>query len=416
MSVVHRSSFKLPSLLFNILLVFMYFDGIRSNLVIGSYLSIFREIVLVILICYCLKRKNNTGVSKNIMVWPFLWYHAFVCVMTFLLPGYVQPSFILKPFYLFFCILLFCNYENLTGRQYSSLFTKCAKMAVVFVIVDILFYFIRIPIFRPDTTWWGRISCGYPTMDIVTLAYSLIILLFYRGLKMNDYIRTLCIVIVVVGMIVQFTGTGLVLMAMILFSGLVYYLITHKLKANRYYLYSIVIFCLLSGSAIAYVAKTYPQEYRDGYMLMQNKLDILLGKETDVNTLEIRNEQYISEQRKMLSFEKYIGKSLVNATNDGDALSHKQHTYMIEDQYNLTKICYGYVGFSLFILMIASIFLYFVRQKISIECKILLCLSVVVFAINSKTLISLVLFPNYMFFALFVGYGLKLSSTKMREK
>lgn len=406
-----------PSILFYILLLFIFFDGIRSNLIIGSYLSLVREATVALLFIYSLRKKMRCRYwGREILLWPFYVYHIFVCIMTFILPGYVQMSFVIRPFYVLIGILLFYNYEKLTGKSYAYLFTLSTKIAVVFVCLDILFYFVRIPIFRPDTTWWGRISSGYPTMDVVTLAYSLLILLFYRNLKIKDYVRTLFIIVVIVGMIVQFTGTGIILIATILGCAIIYYIISHKFKTNKYYLYSIVILCLASGSVITYVSKNYPQEYRNGYYLFQNKLDILLGKETDINTLNIRKEQYIAEQRKMSGLELFIGKSLVNASNDGDALAHNRQTYMIEDQYNLNKICYGYIGFSLYLLMIASIFLYFAKQKISVENKILLCLSVVVFAINSKTLISLVLFPNHMFFALLVGYGLRLSNSKKFEK
>ena len=410
MQIIKRKQSLYPSILFYILLLFIFFDGIRSNLIIGSYLSLVREATVALLFIYSLRKKMRCRyLGQEILLWPFYVYHIFVCIMTFLLPGYVQMSFVIRPFYVVIGILLFYNYENLTGKSYAYLLTLCTKIAVVFVFLDILFYFVRIPIFRPDTTWWGRISSGYPTMDVVTLAYSLLILLFYRNLKINDYVRTLCIIVVLVGMVVQFTGTGIVLIALILGCAIIYYLMSHKFKSNKYYFYCFVIICLVSGSALTYVSKNYSMEYRNGYFLIQNKLDILLGKETDINTLDIRKEQYIAEQRKMSGLEWFIGKSLANATNDGDALAHSRQTFMIEDQYNLNKICYGYLGFSLFILMIASIFLYFVRQKISVENKILLCLSVVVFAINSKTLISLVLFPNHMFFALLVGYGLKQS-------
>lgn len=412
MSKLNKRKFIFPNLLFNLLLVFIFFDGIRSNLIFGSYLTIARELFVAILFLYVLSVKKERTNWGKILLWPFYVYHIFVCIMTFILPGYVQLSFVVKPFYLLIGTFLFYHYEEITHKSFNALFTSLAKIAVVFVVVDVFFYFVRIPLFRPDTEWWGRISCGYPTMDVISLAYSFCVLLFYKDLQIKDYKRTLYIIIVLCGMIIQFTGTGIVLIVLIVISSIAYYLKYHNLHSNNIFIYVVVALCLSSGTIISYVAKKYPQEYKNGYLLMENKIDILMGNETDVNTLEIRKEQYVAEQRKMLKMEKYIGKSLVNATNDGYALAHNPQAFMIEDQYNLNKICYGYIGFSLFFLMLFSMFFYFLRQQISVENKILLCLSVVIFALNSKTLISLVLFPNYMFFALFVGYGLKCSNFK----
>lgn len=142
---------------------------------------------------------------------------------------------------------------------------------------------------------------------------------------------------------------------------------------------------------------------------MQNKIDILLGNEVETNTMEIRQEQFTSKLRGMFPLEKAVGRSLINVTNDGEILSINRKTYMIEDQYSLCQICYGLIGLFLFILMVISVFFYFYSISIDFNSKVLLCLSIIVFIVNSKTLISLVLFPNSMFFALFMGYGLKLS-------
>lgn len=409
-SKIKEKQFFIPRILFMLVTIFMVFDGIRSNLLFGGVLSIIRDLSLILLFAYSfIIKKKRIVFSRKLMLWPFFVYHVFVCLMTFLQPGYIQLSFMVKPFFILIGIFLFYHYESLTGKSYSYLFTKIVQIIFVFVICDILFYFIRIPIFKPDIGWWGRISCGYPTMDVITLSYGLILLMFYNKLQINVFWRVVYLIVVFVGFVVQFTGTGIVLLTIIISASLYFFAKTKYKKLYKFYIYFFVILFLFSGSSISYISKKYPQEYRSGLYLMQNKIDILLGNEVETNTMEVRQEQFSSKLRGMLPLERVIGRSLINVTNDGEVLSINRKTYMIEDQYSLCQICYGLIGLFLFILMVISVFFYFYSISIDFNSKVLLCLSIIVFIVNSKTLISLVLFPNIMFFALFMGYGLKLS-------
>lgn len=397
--------------LFKLIVFFIFFDGIRSNSVFSSYLSMVREMTVAILIFECLfVRKYSVKKIYDKTLLTFTAYHIFICVLTITLPGYVQLSFLLKPIVFGLSIYVFFYYRELTRRSYADLFTFSVYVSVVFVIFNTLCFFIPMP-FIGDLRWWGRISVGYPTMDVVTLAYALIILFFYPHLKINSVIKSVMIIIVSIGILLNFSGTGMVLLALIIAT----FICRNFIKAgNKKVAFLTITICILFSMPILnYFKSNFYTEYRDGLILIENKIDILLGKEVDANTMEIRQEQYQKQAKGIPLIEKIIGKTLINASNDGSKLS--KGAFMIEDQYNHIFICYGYIGFALFIAIILSYIISIIKIRGELDIKIMLLLSAIIFALNSRTLLSLVLFPNYMFIAVFMAYTRKLYKRKINE-
>lgn len=400
-------------ILFKTIIIFVFFDGIRSNLIIGGYFSILREVAFIVLFLYArFALGYRWPPIRKLFLYPFLGYHTFICSVTILdmISGgkSLQLSILIKPYFFLVGIYLFYYYSALTGKNFESLFSYILKVAIFFVVIDILFYFIPLPIFNRDEFWWGRISCGYPTMDVVTLAYALIIAIFANVNKGRIFL-VLGILVLYLGMFAQYTGTGLVLLIIITVVAIIGVFFTQS-KRFMPFLLALMITLSFGGSFLVYYSKQYPEQYNNGLYLFQNKLSILLGEQTETNTMDIRKEQYEKQQKMMPLFEKIIGKNYGNVSTDADFIS-KSNAYMIEDQYNLNKICMGYIGYSLFIIFVLSTFVFFVRLKFK-DCnlKIMLILSSVIFALNSKTLISLALFPNYVFFSLFLSLGLIINN------
>ena len=187
---------------------------------------------------------------------------------------------------------------------------------------------------------------------------------------------------------------------------LYYFFSSKKQPLKREVLITFGILSLITGSTISYIKLQFPQEYTQGESLILNKINILTGdvNENEANTLDIRKEQYEKIQKRQNNlFEKFFGIGLGNATNDEDKLSSIKSSFMIEDQYSLVQICYGYLGLFLYILMPCCLALSILRIKLPINMKLLFWGGIIIFLANSKTLIPLVLFPNYIYFAFFIA-------------
>jgi hypothetical protein len=154
----------------------------------------------------------------------------------------------------------------------------------------------------------------------------------------------------------------------------------------------------------AVMNRYYPDEYMKIMYLMENKISILLGNEEEYNTLEIREEQYENAMKRNYGIiSKVLGCGLSNVTYDA-YLAHKGYIF-IENQYDLLKICLGYIGFTFYVLFIVIAGTGAILMKrVTNQTKMLFFLSILIFAINSKTLIPLVLFSNTAFFALFYAF------------
>lgn len=403
--IAANKHYRFTYFLYQLIVIFIFFDGIRSNSIFRNSFTLVREAVVVLLLiqCYIQNRYKIYGViHKTVII--FMLYHAFICFMTLLLPGMIQTSFMVKPFYLLFGIYLFYYFQELTNKSYDDLFRFAIYVAVAFVCINTLLYFVPTGIITKQQMWWGRVSVGYPTMDVITLAYALCILLFYPNLGIKGFLKPIFILTIIFGIMLNFSGTGIVALSLILATAL---LTSGIVKNRKVLLTSALIVIVFLPTALTYLSYNYESEYKDGSMLIGNKINIILENDVQTNTLEIRYEQYEKISRQMTTIEKVFGRSLINASNDAKMLK-QQGVYMIENQYDFCRSAYGYVGLSLYILMIVAYAYNILKTRLTTYIKILLLLSAMILAINSRTLIILVLFPNYMFISLFMGYFQKI--------
>lgn len=393
--------------LFQILGCFIFFDGVRSNLIGGNILTILREATVFCLLGYTLFIKRYS--LKDAITFDmalFFIYHAIVSLLSIGYQSNITASFVVKPFEFVIGVYLFYYFDQLTQRSYEEYLTYLVKVAIVFVVFNTIMYFYYVPIWEKWHPWWGRISCGYPTMDTISLAYILLVLIFYP-LDISPKKQTIMTVIVIIGLIIQFTGTGIVVLSAIF---LLYTIFCFLPTTNKKHKKNLIIGCfvltLLGGSFLSYIQEKFPDEYKNGEALILNKFAILTNSNdnTDANTMEIRELQYKKIEKRIDSeFQELIGVGLGNATNDSFRLKKIAGSYMIEDQYSLIKICYGYIGYFLYLLIPLSLGIKVLRSDMPIKMRFLFVGSCIVFLANSKTLVTLVLFPNFMFFPLFIS-------------
>lgn len=395
--------------LFQLIAIFIFFDGIRSNLIGGNILTLFREGSIFYLFGYAVfKQKCSLKKIIPISILCYFFYHTIVSLVSISFQTNITMSFIIKPYEFLIAIYLFSHFQKLTHQTYDKYILFIIKTGIVFTILNTLLYFIYIPIWINYQKWWGRISCGYPTMDVITLAYTLLILLFYHKLKLNSFTRIFFTIVILIGYLLQFTGTGIVILGIIIPFTLIYYLFAPKKQPlKREILVTFGILILIAGSTISFAKLQFPQEYAQGEFLILNKIDILTGNvdEGDINTMAIREEQFNKvKERQNYLFEKVFGIGLGDATNDTDKLASIKSSFMIEDQYSLTQVCYGYIGLIFYILIPCCFALnVFLRKKLPQNMKFLFWGATIIFLANSKTLMPLILYPNYIYFAFFIA-------------
>lgn len=395
--------------LFQLIAIFIYFDGIRSNLIGGNILTLFREGAIFYLFGYAIfKQKCSFKKIIPTSILCYLFYHSIVSLVSISFQTNITISFIIKPYEFLIAIYLLSHFQELTGQKYNIYLHFLVKTGIIFVILNTILYFIYIPIWTNYQMWWGRISCGYPTMDVITLTYTLLILLYYPDLKLKSITRIIYIAIILCGCILQFTGTGIVILAIIIPLTLLYYLFSAKKQPLKLeILTTFGIFIFITGSIISFIKLKFPQEYMQGEALILNKIDILTGDidENEANTLKIREEQF----KKILTrqdyiFEKFFGIGLGNITNDENTLKSIKSSFMIEDQYSVLQICYGYIGLMLYILIPCCFAIkVLLQKKIVTNIRLLFLGVILIFLTNNKTLMPLVLFSNFVFFALFIA-------------
>lgn len=396
-----------------LIIIFVFFDGIRSNSIFADYLTLVRESLVWILMikCYFIQKNSFRKIYGKCLILFFI-YHIFISILSYLQPGLIRTSFIVKPFTMLLGIYVFYYYPEVTKHSYDTLFKLIVKTGVVFVFVNTILYFVPASFILDQNPWWGRISVGYPTMDVISLAYALSIILFYPYLQVPKLIKSVFIIILIIGNLLNFSGTGIILLAIIL---LTTFLAVGSLGKNiRPIIIAAVISAISFSAIITFVSSNYSKEYTDGVNLLQNKIDIILGKNVQYNTLETRYEQYDKISEKMTTTEKIFGRTLINASNDMEDIKHG--AYMIENQYDFILACYGYIGLGIYVMVIFSFIMEIFRLKINTSLKVLLLLSSIIFITNSRTLIVLVLYPNYMMIALFMAYTRKLRNAQKKLK
>ena len=395
---------------FLIISIFIFFDGIRSNLIVGGYITIIREFAVFYLfvISFYTTRKRQFPLNKSIIF--FFIYHSIISFISIFLDGYLSLSFIVKPFELLGLIYCFYNYEYLTNENRIEYVKRLIYIAVWFCVINSFFYFLNLNIWVRPVLWWGRISCGYPTMDVISLTYALVLLSYYPNLPFSNKRKIIFLLILMLGVILNFSGTGMV----ILFVLLAVFFITSKLfKNNNSPLIASLLLLLLMSSSVTFLKVTFPNEFDSGVYLLQNKWNSITGdaKGEEDNTLEMRDEQYDAVKKRLNGFTQITGIGLNHMTmdRDWDILRYDPQAYSIENQYKMLIMGYGYIGLILYIFIfieLAWITLYSKFLLLSYKIMYLLCLFIAF--CNSYTLISLMMFSNFSFFAFVISDLMKM--------
>lgn len=387
----------LNAVAFRIVVVFIVFDGIRSNLLATGVLSLIREGVLLYLVSQVILIEGFKKLKVGYSIILFLSYHSVVSLFSLFNEGPVEIGFIIKPFEFVAAIYVFYFYEKLTGKKLYFLIKYIINTSVVFCVINSLLYFIPLPIWNREIFWWGRISCGYPTMDVVTLSYSLTLLLYYPFLNYRKLIKICYTFIIVIEILLNASGTGLLLVCMVLSS------LFFVKKWNMSNVVVTVFLFLLGVLMIALFANKFPKEYEIGRELIENKTAIILGNEVTNNTLEIRKQQYQSVEKRQNLLTKVTGMGINYLVMDLKKIKPTQKNYHIENQYGILLIGYGFVGMFLYLLIMLEYLFLIIQIHVSYKVKMAFGLCIMIWAANSGTLITMMLFSNSIYLALILS-------------
>lgn len=413
---------RFSSFLFKFVVLFVFFDGIRSNVMFNTYFSQLKEGAVLLLFLVVLKN-NGWKVSTVFLSIPlffFYFYHSLTGIMSLFDIISNNPRGI-TVFYKYYQFLLlgysFFYYTEVTRSSYRLLFRFIVIVSIVFVFVNSILYFTQAPILINPRPWWGRFSVGYPTMDVVSLCYSLVAVLFmdlgYSNLR--RFFFTICLIL---GILLQVTGTGFFLLSIILLAALVYFTIMNRSKRvivlRRNIQYSLLVTTLLGGILIGFLKSNFGELFDRAIELAYSKMELLIKGEStndNWNTLEFRanQEEHAKKyQTSMKSMMFGIGFGRVNLNiND---LEERPDLIHVENQYALNEVTYGFFGSFLFFAML--IYLsgrVLLNRQLTQRDKVVFLLFLGVFLANSKTLISLFLFSNMAFFALIYAYYTKVT-------
>lgn len=314
-------------------------------------------------------------------------------------------TYLYKNIQFFLLIYVFSKYEYVTGCSFEFLLRRFINYCLVFVIINLIAYFIYIPIFEKFRPWWGRISHGYPTMDVITLTYALFIYYFlFLKIEKKFFINLLKLLLLLIGIVMQFTGTGIV--CLVLFFMFVFMSVVFKPnilrveKSDKIFLTFVLSGLILGWWLNNYMQKNHPVIYKNGLTLIEMKIANLAGKKTEINTLDIRDKQFQKAKENYLNNDI---KTVFGISTGFLSMTEREKYVYIENQYNANQMSYGIVGNSLYMFMLfysAMTFLV-VRKK---DLKMLGIAINLILAINSYTLVPLYLFSNMAGYALLYSY------------
>ena len=390
--------YKFNNAIIFIVLIFLLFDGIRSNLKISALLTLMREVAIFYLILYSV---SHFSLKRNIFTKSllyFLLYHTFIVWFSLINSGPITWSFVIKPYEFLGAIHVFSNYSTLTNKKVSCLVKQIINISVVFSVLNVVMYFVPLPIWNRTDFWWGRISCGYPTMDVITQNYSLILLLFFPLRSLSNGKKLLYATVIVTGIMLSFSGTGTLLLLLIFIAKLLF----GTQNKKKVLTYSLVSLFVMSITLLPFLKETFQKEYEMGTYLLENKWHSLIGVDDgNINTLQMRAEQLEKAQKKQNGIiAKVFGIGLNYATNDGKIMNKYSDALFIENEFNLLSVCYGYLGTCLYCCFIINLFIYCIYKINNRQKKFFSLLGLTVFVCNNYTLLPLILFPNYIGFAI----------------
>ena len=352
---------------YKLLIICIGFDSLFSRLILP--LNGLKYLVVSFLIFWIIKT-NQFRVSipiKNRFVKFYVLLTSFSVLIS--LPFCFDYGFAgldVPKKYFFFIISVICSYyAPKFGIARKELLRFFAKIELVWAIMNPVLYFLSPPIFLNGAQrWYGRISVGYPTIDVVLYSVAIVIFLFDEDNQQFYKRRILASVILLIGIASQSSGTGIVLSVVIF---MIYFVTLLPLKINRNVRYKrnktlllVSLFLLSTVSAITVFQKVDEVLYEKMVYSVENRVGILLGEknvELDVNTLDMRAQEF-NDAKKMyqntITSQLFgVGFGPINYRPDRNKAMYE--TVFLENQFHMFLFSQGFLGVAVFVLVLISV-------------------------------------------------------------
>lgn len=337
--------------LYKILIIYVYFNEILSKSKMELLTGLKYPIVLILAFLLWNKGKK---LKKFFYTKGFRYFYLYIILISFITSplyltyGYTGIGSLKNLIFLPISVYLFTYYEEVTGKTMSSLLAFCLNVAVAHVVLNTFFYFVELPIWKTFHPYWGRISQGYPTIDVVTLSFSLAICLICNSLKWTICKRLCYALILVVGIGLLASGTGLVMLVVIFF-GAFFTSLAGK-NSKKQFMVSVSAFFIISvcfSFSIQIIKLVDSTLYEEMYLSVQNRFAILTGgkSEMDVNTMEVREERRKRLSRFLTSpIDKICGTGFAHVDMNPTNERNVGNAVFLEDQYSVNLLTIGYIG------------------------------------------------------------------------
>ncbi|HBT4314993.1 TPA: hypothetical protein MBS28_003226 [Klebsiella aerogenes] len=395
---MNQSLGKMQRFFFYVIVFFVVFDGVRSNLVISNLIAPLRELALALFIALCYPMLSHCKIKDMRMAIPLLIISALAIVnipitLFHSISAYNLGKILVfgNPYsavykhiifgILFLAMICYARKKTDSVRKGLKIFIN---LSAVYSIITVPIYIYGAPLFVEKFRDWGRMGVGYPTMDgqVICLAIFCLIFLIPQKSKISFNIKMAALLL---GLVCQNTGTSMVTMLMIAVVAMIK-------KPGKTISYFAVIFPAIVAIAI----KQYysdPEFFTQMLYVTTNKINLLIDPSANygqVNTLEMRDDQY-----KMLTI--IIDKNLMLwfFGVGGEAY--------VENEFKLTLASYGIFSFISFVASFFWISMLILMSKN--KNKIILLVLMVFWAFTSYTLASIFLFATSCGFCIVFAYA-----------
>ncbi|MFQ1840370.1 hypothetical protein ACK36U_00120 [Aeromonas veronii] len=371
------------------LIFFIAFDGVRDSLTFSSVLSVMREFFVIAglgiyLLSFSFKIKLNFRFFIYLSLFFVFCYGAVFTVFPIYkeLRVVSEPIVVLYKHFQFFILLLaFSVIEKNTKVSFDKFILLFVIFCLIHVAITPLAFYHPPFFFKPDFKQWGRLGIGYPTMDAQTICFSIIALIY--ALKVNTFLLNVCFAILVLGVLLQVTGTGMVTLAVIFLYFMVYG--KNHIYKPHHFTPSIIMVVF----TIVFIVLNYSNDMDKILYLAGDKVSNILNGGDGIST-SIRRMQF-SELKDLVWKDPFFMLFGIGAA------------VYVENQYSFFVIAFGLIGVGVFIVFLGyNIFIGFLERN---KDRNVLLLATIIFSLTSYTLTSFYLFSNYAAFALFLTYS-----------
>ncbi len=407
--------------IFKLMIFLAVFDGIRSRTPIADYVTVFKEITTFSLLTIILLTYIKS-VSKNVLYFSNIFFIIYLVVLgTFviifndvsrsLLPMFTRKE-LPTPFAMhfkniesFIVVFVLIHYEQITGRKISALLNYFVYLCVGYVLFTLLIYF-RFPTTSFfQTPWYGRISIGYPTSDGQILSFALAYIVF-SNMIVNNVLKIIFIVILIIGIVMNATATGLLAIGLVLISYILYYFISGKVIfvfsiRSLFYMATIVFILFMAKIVIEGINDkmgNYPTLLDTKIGFITNKITTSLWGAKSVSTdIDIDFSEKLRSNQIQQAF--YFNKDLASLVLGGPI---SLGTLIENENYFLIR-SYGYLGLILYYSWLVLLF-YVAVRNLKQEYARVLIVAIGILVITNSAIATTYLYGVAVSFGLFVAY------------